>query len=236
MPAWLRGLGLFAQFAPGRAHCRQGRATGGAPGGSRCRDRRCGSRDSAPPCRERRQACSALARPIIFDSLISGWSISNCTSAVVAGVEPCIGPRRSMQTTSWPLAVSASAIIAPLMPMPTTSTSVLMSRVSAPSAPWARDRRTRRAAGSEVELAGHEILRRVGAQRPDVRPVPVGPFLSPARSSRRTIASITAMPSALSLRQGMWAKFSPPACVEGLAPPRGRSRPASRCSRPKSRD
>ena len=80
--------------------------------------------------RERRHARSASVRPILSLSLESGVSISYCTSAVVAGVEPSSGPRRSIMTTSWPAPVSASAIIAPEIPMPTTSTSPLMSRVS----------------------------------------------------------------------------------------------------------
>lgn len=79
--------------------------------------------------RERRQACWAEALPTIFESVERGWSISNATSAVVAAVEPFSGPRRSMQMTRWPSAVSASAIMAPLMPIPTTSTSVLTSRI-----------------------------------------------------------------------------------------------------------
>ena len=71
--------------------------------------------------------------PIIFDSSISGWSISNCTSAVVAGVEPMHRAAAvDADDVDGRCAVSASAIIAPLMPMPTISTSVLMSRVSAP--------------------------------------------------------------------------------------------------------
>ena len=39
---------------------------------------------------------------------------------MVAAVDPLIGPRRSMPMTDMPAAVSASHIIAPLMPMPTT--------------------------------------------------------------------------------------------------------------------
>ena len=80
--------------------------------------------------RDRRQARAAAARPICRASSVSGVSISNCTSAVVAAVEPSIGPRRSISITSRPAAVSASATIAPEMPMPTTSTSVRTSRRS----------------------------------------------------------------------------------------------------------
>ena len=47
----------------------------------------------APPC------TLGLAAADLGDSIDSGWSISNWTSAVVAAVEPRSGPRRSMQTT-----------------------------------------------------------------------------------------------------------------------------------------
>ncbi len=190
--------------------------------------------------RDRRQACSALARPIILDSLISGWSISNCTSAVVAGVEPCIGPRRSMQTTSWPLAVSASAIIAPLMPMPTISTSVLMSRVSAPVGIVGRAvGEPDGSASSEVEFAGHENLRRAtlnGLARFRFRRSSTGPIRSSPAVRGAPALSITAMPSGTVVEAGNVGKILAAGLVECLAPPRGRSRPASRCSRPRSRD
>ena len=80
--------------------------------------------------RDRRQARSARSRPMRRASRTSGVSISNCTSAVVACVEPRIGPRRSIIATSWPSAVSASAIIAPETPIPTTSTPARASRRS----------------------------------------------------------------------------------------------------------
>ena len=57
-------------------------------------------------------------------------SISYCTSAVLAVVEPFAGPRRSTTTTRNPLSRSASATIAPVMPAPITSTSVSISRLS----------------------------------------------------------------------------------------------------------
>ena len=60
----------------------------------------------------------------------SGWSSSYWTSAVVAEVEPFSGPRRSMAITDRPASASASAISAPLMPMPTTSTSQRASRAN----------------------------------------------------------------------------------------------------------
>ena len=80
--------------------------------------------------RERRQARIASRLPIRARASINGVSISYCTSAVLAVVEPLAGPRRSTTTTSMPSAESASATIAPVMPAPITSTSVSMSRVS----------------------------------------------------------------------------------------------------------
>ena len=50
--------------------------------------------------------------------------------AVLAAVDPLAGPRLSTTTTSRPAAASASAIIAPVMPAPITSTSVLISTVT----------------------------------------------------------------------------------------------------------
>ena len=78
--------------------------------------------------RDRRQAASAASRPIAAERLRSGWSISNCTRAVVAAVEPRTGPRRSIARTARPAAVRVSATMAPEMPIPTTSTSVFTSR------------------------------------------------------------------------------------------------------------
>jgi len=63
-------------------------------------------------------------------SRVSGSSTSYWTSAVEAGVDPRIGPRRSSRITRNPAAVRDSATIAPLIPMPTTSTSVRASRLS----------------------------------------------------------------------------------------------------------
>ncbi len=50
---------------------------------------------------------------------------------MLATVEPSVGGRRSTMIVSSPASASASAIIAPVMPAPTISTSVLVSRVSA---------------------------------------------------------------------------------------------------------
>ena len=68
--------------------------------------------------------------PIRGASFVNGVSMAYCTSAVLAVVEPLAGPRRSTTATLKPSAESASATIAPVMPAPTTSTSVSMSRVS----------------------------------------------------------------------------------------------------------
>ena len=63
---------------------------------------------AAPPA-HRPQAASAARRaprpavPILRASLISGVSISYCTSAVLAVVEPLAGPRRSTTATFKPL-------------------------------------------------------------------------------------------------------------------------------------
>ena len=103
-----------------------------------------------------RQARSALAVPILRFRRVRGWSISNCTSAVVAMVEPWIGPRRSSMTTPRPAPVSASASMAPLTPMPTTTTSALTSRVSLRTADH---RRTRPAAASQSRA--RPVLRRL---------------------------------------------------------------------------
>lgn len=80
--------------------------------------------------RERRHARVASRSPILRASLISGVSISYCTSAVLAVVEPFAGPRLSTTATRSPVPARASAIMAPVMPAPITRTSVSMSLLS----------------------------------------------------------------------------------------------------------
>jgi hypothetical protein len=94
--------------------------------GIRKSDRRAATASTAR--RDRRQARIASSLPILRDRTDSGVSISYCTSAVEATVEPFTGSSlRSTTTTPNPASASASAIIAPVMPAPMTSTSVLRS-------------------------------------------------------------------------------------------------------------
>ena len=140
---------------PRRAGRPPGRATAAPRVGSAIPERRdprpqVVDREPRPPPRRARPR----SRPIAAASRSSGVSISNCTSAVVAAVEPSIGPRRSISITACPAAVSASATIAPEMPMPTTSTSARRRAAAAPPAPAARGRRPRPAARSAGRAAG----------------------------------------------------------------------------------
>ena len=80
--------------------------------------------------RDRRQARTAFSLPILRVSVISGVSISYCTSAVLASVEPLASPRLSTTATFSPADASASAMMRPVIPAPITSTSVVMSRSS----------------------------------------------------------------------------------------------------------
>ena len=66
---------------------------------------------------------SARVLPIRVASFDSGVSISYCSRAVEARVEPRTAPRRSRMTTERPASVSCSAAMAPLMPAPMTRAS-----------------------------------------------------------------------------------------------------------------
>ena len=90
-------------------HCRQDRASRGA----RRRSRRAPpSRAASAPTarRERRQARTALSLPILRASTVNGVSISYCTSAVLATVEPFAKSRLSTTTTFTPSEARTSAI------------------------------------------------------------------------------------------------------------------------------
>jgi hypothetical protein len=102
----------------------------GATSGALSSCRRAASASTAR--RERRQARIADRFPIFRAGRVSGISIAYCMRAVLAAVDPFAAPRLSTTSTSRPAAASASAIIAPLMPAPITSPSVLMSTVSGP--------------------------------------------------------------------------------------------------------
>ena len=78
------------------------------------------SRKASTASRDRRQIRSARSRPIRVDNTESGVSISYCSNAVDAAVEPWIAPRLSTIATFKPASLSASAIIEPEMPAPTT--------------------------------------------------------------------------------------------------------------------
>ncbi len=184
---------------------------------------------------ERRHARSVFALPIFFDSSVNGWSISNCTSAVVAIVEPSSGPRRSTMTTvagggqrlchHGAADAHADGRHVRLDVAREPAHRNFRGAVGAPDG----------AAGPEIELARHvfpgrkeipcstprnksgsaDIVVLFGVAGGCGRPPPPRPYgekgshIHPI-SSRRTSASITAMPSALSFRQGMWLKFLPP--------------------------
>ena len=72
--------------------------------------------------RERRYARFAFAGPIFSASAVSGRSISHCSRAVEATVEPVSGGRRSSTATVWSR-LSSWAMKAPLIPAPTMATS-----------------------------------------------------------------------------------------------------------------
>ena len=222
MPACRRALGLVAKLAAARAHCRRDRATGvssqphwmpsSAMRARRLHDRRAASaaRPAPPWCLA--DHCRQLRQRLVDLELHQRRRRRGRALQRAAPVD------RDRPNGRAP--VSASAIIAPLMPMPTTSDVRLdVARQLFRSGPPARDRRTR--PGVPVLRSS---LRRIGIVSVEAA------FNAPERrrfraqtqpdSSRRTIVSITAMPSALSLRQGMWAKFLPPACMEYLARPR----------------
>ena len=127
-PAWRRPRREARRRSAG---CRPDRAWAASRGRSAGRARRTRFSRLRTASRERRHPAAAASAPIRPASSEIGWSISNCTSAVVAAVEPSSGPRRSIATTARPSAVSISATMAPETPMPTTRTSVRMSCRSA---------------------------------------------------------------------------------------------------------
>ena len=72
--------------------------------------------------RDRRYARFAFAMPIFSASAVNGRSISHCSRAVEATVEPVSGGRRSSTATVWSR-LSSWAMKAPLIPAPTMATS-----------------------------------------------------------------------------------------------------------------
>ena len=128
--------------------------------------------------RERRHACSAEPFPIISDRLVRGSSISNCTSAVVAAVEPL---QRAAPVDADDRMPSRGQRLCHHGADDAHADDRDIGFDVSGQRPGRHRRRAvgepDRSAGPEVELAGHECLRKVdlnacGARvpRPLIRP------------------------------------------------------------------